>query len=184
MPQGITDSSVGITVSGLQRKTETPASPPNSLGGRDLRQTGARGFDDEEGGSLAASSKSRSDPIAECRDRSSSAWLHFPNIELLFLLFAFEGAVASTVGAIREGGCPLVSAVAVIVLVSFKRTPCTQQNHVGFVRVGATVSSGILPHLNVTGDGWLVAAPAARLSPRPPRKVARVLAVNKIYFYK
>lgn len=40
--------------------------------------------------------------IEECRRRSKSAWLHFPHIELLFLLFAFEGAVGSQAAALRR----------------------------------------------------------------------------------
>lgn len=41
-------------------------------------------------------------PIDECRRQSKSAWLHFPHIELIFLLHAFEGAVASEASAIRQ----------------------------------------------------------------------------------
>lgn len=40
--------------------------------------------------------------IEGCQKQSNSAWLHFPHIELLFLLFAFEGAVASEASEIRE----------------------------------------------------------------------------------
>lgn len=56
--------------------------------------------------------------IAECRERSQSAWLHFPHVELVFLLFAFEGAVASQVSAIRENDSPVVFTLAVVFLVS------------------------------------------------------------------
>lgn len=41
-------------------------------------------------------------PVGECRRQSKSAWLHFPHIERLFLLFAFEGVIASETSAIRQ----------------------------------------------------------------------------------
>lgn len=56
-------------------------------------------------------------PVAECREVSASVLLHFPHIELLFLVFAFEGAVAAQIGAIRHATCPQVFCTAVIVLV-------------------------------------------------------------------
>lgn len=62
--------------------------------------------------------KSRRALLAECRDRPRSAWLYFPHVELLFLLFAFEGAVASQVAALRDGGCPWVTYTACSALVS------------------------------------------------------------------
>lgn len=63
------------------------------------------GNTDEEGGLPVVARRTNRlnlDKIAECREKSQSAWLHFPHIELIFLLFAFEGAVASQVAAIRE----------------------------------------------------------------------------------
>ncbi|CAM9633445.1 unnamed protein product, partial [Sphacelaria rigidula] len=45
------------------------------------------------------------DPITTCRDRSQSVWLYFPHVELSFLLFAFEGAAATSVSAIRHSKC-------------------------------------------------------------------------------
>lgn len=56
-------------------------------------------------------------PIAECREVSASVLLHFPHIELLFLVFAFEGAMTAQIGAIRHATCPQVFCTAVIVLV-------------------------------------------------------------------
>ena len=56
--------------------------------------------------------------IAECRERSQSAWLHFPHVELVFLLFAFEGAVAAQVAAVRENSSPAVFFLALSTLVS------------------------------------------------------------------
>lgn len=56
--------------------------------------------------------------ISECRDHSASSWLHFPHIELVFLFFAFEGAVAAEVSALRGSTCPWVIFMAVTALVS------------------------------------------------------------------
>ncbi|CAM9711290.1 unnamed protein product, partial [Ascophyllum nodosum] len=68
--------------------------------------------------------------IAECREKSGSAWLHFPHIELMFVLYAFEGAVAAQLAVIRRGECYLVFFLAlaaflcypVLMLVSVWRT--------------------------------------------------------------
>ena len=57
------------------------------------------------------------DPIVECRDKSTSAWLHFPHVELVFLLFAFEGFVAAQVSAARNAECLPVFITASTVLV-------------------------------------------------------------------
>ncbi|CAM9250711.1 unnamed protein product [Hapterophycus canaliculatus] len=57
--------------------------------------------------------------IAECREKSQSAWLHFPHIELVFLLFAFEGAVVAQVSAIRENASPVVLCLAIGALLLF-----------------------------------------------------------------
>ena len=78
--------------------------------------------DEEEGGrrcrSVLTRVESRLSPVAECREHSTSAWLHFPHVELVVLFFAFEGAVASQVSALREGGCPSVMITAAVALVS------------------------------------------------------------------
>lgn len=57
-------------------------------------------------------------PVATCREYSRSAWLHFPHVELVFLFFAFEGAVASQASVIRNRGCAHILWAAVAVLVS------------------------------------------------------------------
>lgn len=69
--------------------------------------------------SSALSSARDRTPIVECRDKSTSAWLHFPHIELVFLLFAYEGAVAAQVSAIRHIGldCPSMFVTATVILV-------------------------------------------------------------------
>ncbi|CAM9748893.1 unnamed protein product [Ascophyllum nodosum] len=59
------------------------------------------------------------DPIVECRDKSTSAWLHFPHVELVFLLFAFEGFVAAQVSAARNAECLPVFITASTVLVLY-----------------------------------------------------------------
>lgn len=78
--------------------------------------------DEEEGGRRRCRAltrvESRLSPVAECREHSTSAWLHFPHVELVVLFFAFEGAVASQVSALREGGCPPVIVAAAAALVS------------------------------------------------------------------
>lgn len=58
------------------------------------------------------------DPVIDCRDKSTSAWLHFPHVELLFLLFAFEGFVVAQIYGIQQSRCLSVQIVAVVVLVS------------------------------------------------------------------
>lgn len=78
--------------------------------------------DEEEGGrrrrQVLTRAEGRLSPVAECREHSTSAWLHFPHVELVVLFFAFEGAVASQVSALREGGCPSVIIAAGVALVS------------------------------------------------------------------
>lgn len=59
-------------------------------------------------------------PILTCRRRSRSIWLHFPHLELLFLFWAFEGAVAAQVSAIRIAECPWVFWLALAALVRTK----------------------------------------------------------------
>ena len=78
--------------------------------------------EDEEGGKPRSSRRRSSalnmNKVAECREKSQSAWLHFPHVELVFLFFAFEGAVASQVSAIRENASPAVFSLAMASLVS------------------------------------------------------------------
>ena len=81
--------------------------------------------DDEEG--WCGSGHCRWDPrltslVAACRERSRPACLHFPHLELMFLFFAFEGAVASQTRAIGGGYEPwsTVFFLALVTLVSKK----------------------------------------------------------------
>eukprot|EP00903_Cladosiphon_okamuranus_P009469 g9024.t1 len=77
---------------------------------------------DEERGQPAATRKAtrlNMRKIAECRERSQSAWLHFPHVELVFLLFAFEGAVSAQVAAVRENPSALVFILAISTFVLY-----------------------------------------------------------------
>ncbi|CAN0396544.1 unnamed protein product, partial [Ectocarpus sp. 12 AP-2014] len=60
-----------------------------------------------------------SDPILACRRRSRSMWLHFPHLELLFLFWAFEGAVAAQVSALKNAECAHVFWLALAALLLF-----------------------------------------------------------------
>lgn len=77
--------------------------------------------DEEEGGQGAVMMRGtdRLSPVATCREHSQSAWLHFPHVELVFLFFAFEGAVASQASVLRQAKCPEVFFTAVGALVSY-----------------------------------------------------------------
>lgn len=81
--------------------------------------------DEEEGNgqSPLVFSHGRVGPIADCRAKSSSAWLHFPHVELVFLFFAFEGAVASQASAIKHAECPTTFYLGLFALVSETNIP-------------------------------------------------------------
>lgn len=68
-------------------------------------------------GDAADASDDDSHPILACRRRSRSMWLHFPHLELLFLFWAFEGAVAAQVSALKDAECPRVFWLALAALV-------------------------------------------------------------------
>eukprot|EP00903_Cladosiphon_okamuranus_P006435 g6296.t1 len=68
----------------------------------------ANSNDEEEGrgqGLVPVRGESWLNPVAECREQSTSVWLHFPHVELIVLFFAFEGAVASFASAMRHSEC-------------------------------------------------------------------------------
>lgn len=75
---------------------------------------------EEEGGEFLVLMRGEGglDHVLTYRERSRSAWLHFPHVELLFLLFAFEGSVASQAANIQSAACPEVFYAAVAALVS------------------------------------------------------------------
>lgn len=103
----------------LQRKVHAGSSrrslPKNGVSGDAAGTTNVGG-----GASTTPRDGSRfnMNKVAECREQSQSAWLHFPHIELIFLLFAFEGGVAAQVAAIRESTSRVVSILAIACLVS------------------------------------------------------------------
>lgn len=86
--------------------------------------------DEEEGSgqSLLATNHGRMGPIADCRAKSSSAWLHFPHVELVFLFFAFEGAMASQASAIKHAECVTTFYLGLLALVSNKCVPTISKN--------------------------------------------------------
>lgn len=90
--------------------------------------------DDDESGIVMMPGHGRVNPIEECRNRSHSAWLHFPHVELVFLFFAFEGAIASQVSAIHTAGCPEIVASAGVALVSIQRRGVLPLKFLGVVR--------------------------------------------------
>ena len=100
----------------------------------------------KKGGQAMTRIESHVDLVSDCRDRSQAAWLHFPHIELLFLFFAFEGAVASEVAALRDSRCPWVIIAAATTLVSRLHDnaalfACLQDNYL------------YLPRYTLTGTG-------------------------------
>lgn len=124
------DSTAGANSSGSNRSQRWPF-----VGGGTLRRRGRdweeSDDDQEKGGQKRGQSvtrdESRLNPLSVCRDRSQAAWLHFPHIELLFLFFAFEGAVATEVAVLRDSRCPWVIIVSATALVS----PCLPVHIVG-----------------------------------------------------
>lgn len=98
----------------------------SSAGASTLRKRGGAWDDiqdnqekgEHHGGQARARGEIRSNLVLECRGRSQAAWLHFPHIELLFLFFAFDGAVAAQVSALWSSKCPWVLSLAASALVS------------------------------------------------------------------
>ena len=76
--------------------------------------------DEEEGrgrGLVPMESETRLSPVATCREKSTSVWLHFPHVELVVLFYAFEGAVASFASAMRHSECPEIFYTALAAMV-------------------------------------------------------------------
>lgn len=56
------------------------------------------------------------DPVEKCRERSKSIWIHFPHVELVFLLYAVQGSFAAQLEVLRHGdGFPLYFAAIALV---------------------------------------------------------------------
>lgn len=109
-----------LSVKASQRKGHAESSrrpPPKNRASRD---DGGQASTTDVGGAATPRDSSwfSMNKVAECREQSQSAWLHFPHIELIFLLFAFEGAVVAQVAAIRESTSPVVFILAIACLVS------------------------------------------------------------------
>ncbi|CAM9953326.1 unnamed protein product, partial [Ectocarpus sp. 4 AP-2014] len=104
------------------RRTNPGLTDPSPFASRNpsLVRDGSQRTDEMEGGRglVPMCSENRLSPVATCREHSTSAWLHFPHVELVFLFFAFEGAVASFASAIRNSECPemFYTAIAAMVL--------------------------------------------------------------------
>ena len=120
------DSTAGRESRSSRRSRQLP-SPSGSTLCKRRRRNGKTRDDEEQGGHDETRSESRLNLLSACRDRSTSAWLHFPHVELMFLLFAFEGAVAAGVSALHESRCPwviLVAAAALVSRVDFGQVVC------------------------------------------------------------
>ncbi|CAB1109109.1 unnamed protein product [Ectocarpus sp. CCAP 1310/34] len=81
-------------------------------------------------------------PVAKCRDRSKSLWIHFPHVELLFILYAFQGALAAQVDVLRHGSGALVP-VAAIALVVYPVLVLWVMVRVVFARVFPPTATGL-----------------------------------------
>ncbi|CAN0228204.1 unnamed protein product [Ectocarpus sp. 6 AP-2014] len=81
-------------------------------------------------------------PVAKCRDRSKSLWIHFPHVELLFILYAFQGALAAQIDVLRHGSGALVP-VAAIALVVYPVLVLGVMLRVIFARVLPPVATGL-----------------------------------------
>ncbi|CAM9688565.1 unnamed protein product [Ectocarpus fasciculatus] len=81
-------------------------------------------------------------PVAKCRDRSKSLWIHFPHVELLFILYAFQGALAAQIDVLRHGSGALVP-VAAIALVVYPVFVLGVMLRVIFVRVLPSTATGM-----------------------------------------
>lgn len=82
--------------------------------------------DEEDGGGrglVPMGGEGQLGPVATCREHSTSAWLHFPHVELVILFFAFEGAVASFASAMRHSECPEFFYTALAAMVRARSKP-------------------------------------------------------------
>ncbi|CAB1104148.1 unnamed protein product [Ectocarpus sp. CCAP 1310/34] len=71
--------------------------------------------------------------VSECRELSQSAWLHYPHLELVFLFFAFEGAVTSQVSALRSTSSSTVFYAAVATLTGCNLSRIATMSILGFI---------------------------------------------------
>lgn len=109
----------GVVADSIQGVSSNPSTSQSAQNLSPANNEESDSSDDEEGGrgSLVVMRGGRLSPVATCREHSRSAWLHFPHIELVFLFFAFQGAVASQASVLRNSRCPEVFYTAVAALV-------------------------------------------------------------------
>ena len=111
----------GIPVSNLSSivlRKKSGKRPAVLTDAQDIEDIGAS-CDGSDGGFEERAASGIQGDLVECRDKSSSVWLHFPHLELIFLFFAFQGAVTTEARVIRHAGlnCPSVFFVAIAYLV-------------------------------------------------------------------
>lgn len=106
------------------RRMSTRSAPATTGKGRDdAQECQDKTYGPKNTGNGSGSYSEQDNPILVCRRRSRSIWLHFPHLELLYLFWAFEGAVAAQVSAVRNADCSLVFRSALGALV--KILPCS-----------------------------------------------------------
>lgn len=103
--------------------------------------------DEEDGSSGLVIVRSQLSPIAACREHSGSAWLYFPHVELLFLFFAFEGAVGAQATAIGTAGCPQLLGTAAAALVSPMGIHVKKMGSRSTRLVGVSLSNKVQSHM-------------------------------------
>eukprot|EP00903_Cladosiphon_okamuranus_P014706 g13628.t1 len=76
------------------------------------------------GGGGAAKRLPELEPVTKCREHSKSIWIHFPHVELVFLLYAAQGSLATQLEVLRhgEGVILVVAAIALTKKDNFSTT--------------------------------------------------------------
>ncbi|CAM9590962.1 unnamed protein product, partial [Ectocarpus sp. 13 AM-2016] len=128
-------SSVGSQSSGIiqsPRRMERQAVSPSDGGDSNT---------DEEGGPRNTRPSNSIGQVSECRELSQSPWLHYPHLELIFLFFAFEGAVTSQMAALRSANSSIIlyAAVATLVLYPLLMVAMVARTHRVWVRPDALI---------------------------------------------
>ncbi|CAM9869077.1 unnamed protein product, partial [Ectocarpus fasciculatus] len=108
----------------LGRKSSGTIPSPQQMERQAISSRGSTGRGDstsneEESGRTNTRAGSSIGQVSECRELSQSAWLHYPHLELVFLFFAFEGAVTSQVSALRSASSSTVFYAALATLVLY-----------------------------------------------------------------
>ncbi len=85
----------------------------------------------------AAKGRRGLEPVAKCREHSKSIWIHFPHVELVFLLYAAQGSFATQLGALRHD-VGVIFVVAAIALVSTKNADIAKSSAI-FLCLAATL---------------------------------------------